>query len=64
MASAASGGGVWASEASGGGVSKRSELTAGGLAVAAEGSGLRVKPYFGAKRRNYVKFMSFEGCVE
>ena len=35
--------GVWASEASGGGgASERSELTAGGLAVAAEGSGLRV----------------------
>ena len=31
-----------ASEASGGGASERSELTAGGLAVAAEGSGLRV----------------------
>ena len=30
------------SEASGGGFSERSELTAGGLAVLAEGSGLRV----------------------
>ena len=35
--------GMWASAASGGGgPSERSELTAGGLAVAAEGSGLRV----------------------
>ena len=34
--------GVLASEASGGGASERSELTAEGLAVAAEGSGLRV----------------------
>ena len=35
--------GVWrAKRAAGGGASERSELTAGGLAVAAEGSGLRV----------------------
>ena len=34
--------GVWRAKRAAGGASERSELTAGGLAVAAEGSGLRV----------------------
>ena len=45
-----------ASEASGGGGSERSELTAGGLAVAAEVSGLRVRICI----IFLVKFVSFQ----
>ena len=43
---------VWrAKRAAGGGTSERSELTAGGLAVAAEGSGLRSRVIIGQNLR-------------